>query len=161
MDQQIRGCSNGGYERRPFFCFSLVVTVAPGSWSGSHIRWGQAFRLRHLTTGHYLALTEDKGLVLQDRERSDTVATAFCFRASKVRTCTRSRGAWNSPFYLKVTCVSRGLNHSLARSLRHLWKEKKKELHRNSPVPPDWKKNQRISQDNGNYGSSESESRGG
>ncbi|XP_076604098.1 ryanodine receptor 3 isoform X5 [Chaetodon auriga] len=53
------------------------------SWSGSHIRWGQPFRLRHLTTGHYLALTEDRGLVLQDRERSDTVATTFCFRASK------------------------------------------------------------------------------
>uniref|UniRef100_A0A3Q3KQK1 Ryanodine receptor 3 n=1 Tax=Mastacembelus armatus TaxID=205130 RepID=A0A3Q3KQK1_9TELE len=53
------------------------------SWSGSHIRWGQAFRLRHLSTGHYLALTEDRGLVLQDREKSDTTATAFCFRASK------------------------------------------------------------------------------
>nr|XP_061824814.1 ryanodine receptor 3-like isoform X1 [Nerophis lumbriciformis] len=53
------------------------------SWSGSHIRWGQPFRLRHLTTGHYLALTEDQGLVLQDCERSDTIATAFCFRASK------------------------------------------------------------------------------
>ncbi|XP_058472306.1 ryanodine receptor 3-like isoform X5 [Solea solea] len=53
------------------------------SWSGSHIRWGQAIRLRHLTTGHYLALTDDRGLVLQDREKSDTVATAFCFRASK------------------------------------------------------------------------------
>ncbi|XP_078797141.1 ryanodine receptor 3 isoform X7 [Oryzias latipes] len=53
------------------------------SWSGSHIRWGQSFRLRHLTTGHYLALTEDRGLVLQDRERSDTVSTAFCFRACK------------------------------------------------------------------------------
>uniref|UniRef100_A0A665TLN2 Ryanodine receptor 3 n=1 Tax=Echeneis naucrates TaxID=173247 RepID=A0A665TLN2_ECHNA len=52
-------------------------------WSGSHIRWGQAFRLRHLSTGHYLALTEDRGLVLQDREKSDTRATAFCFRASK------------------------------------------------------------------------------
>lgn len=77
----------------PFFFFSLVATVAPGSWSGSHIRWGQAFRLRHLTTGHYLALTEDKGLVLQDRERSDTVATAFCFRASKVRTRTWAPGA--------------------------------------------------------------------
>ncbi|XP_029114127.1 ryanodine receptor 3 isoform X3 [Scleropages formosus] len=53
------------------------------SWSGSHIRWGQPFRLRHLTTGHYLAWTEDKGLVLQDREKSDTTTTAFCFRASK------------------------------------------------------------------------------
>ncbi|XP_030634419.1 ryanodine receptor 3 [Chanos chanos] len=53
------------------------------SWSGSHIRWGQPFRLRHLTTGHYLALTEDRGVVLQDREKSDTASTAFCFRASK------------------------------------------------------------------------------
>ncbi|XP_039525300.1 ryanodine receptor 3 isoform X4 [Pimephales promelas] len=53
------------------------------SWCGSHIRWGQPFRLRHLTTGHYLALTEDRGVVLQDRERADTTATAFCFRASK------------------------------------------------------------------------------
>ena len=54
------------------------------SWSGSHIRWGQAFRLRHLSTGHYLALAEDRGLVLQDRDKSDTSATAFCFRPSKV-----------------------------------------------------------------------------
>ncbi|XP_056332396.1 ryanodine receptor 3-like [Danio aesculapii] len=53
------------------------------SWCGSHIRWGQPFRLRHLTTGHYLALTEERGVVLQDREKSHTAATAFCFRASK------------------------------------------------------------------------------
>ncbi|XP_029705795.1 ryanodine receptor 3 isoform X12 [Takifugu rubripes] len=53
------------------------------SWSSSHIRWGQAFRLRHLSTGRYLALSEDRGLVLQDREKSDTTATAFCFRPSK------------------------------------------------------------------------------
>uniref|UniRef100_A0A2K5IN02 Ryanodine receptor 3 n=1 Tax=Colobus angolensis palliatus TaxID=336983 RepID=A0A2K5IN02_COLAP len=53
------------------------------SWSGSNIRWGQAFRLRHLTTGHYLALTEDQGLILQDRAKADTKSTAFSFRASK------------------------------------------------------------------------------
>ncbi|XP_012862710.2 ryanodine receptor 3 [Echinops telfairi] len=53
------------------------------SWSGSNIRWGQAFRLRHLTTGHYLALTEDQGLLLQDRGKADTKSTAFSFRASK------------------------------------------------------------------------------
>ncbi|XP_061097426.1 ryanodine receptor 3-like isoform X2 [Conger conger] len=52
-------------------------------WSGSHIRWGQPFRLRHLSTGHYLALTEDQGLVLQEREKSDTASTSFCFRPSK------------------------------------------------------------------------------
>ncbi|KAK1793405.1 hypothetical protein P4O66_011783 [Electrophorus voltai] len=53
------------------------------SWCGSHIRWGQPFRLRHLTTGQYLALSDDSGLLLQDREQSDTASTAFCFRASK------------------------------------------------------------------------------
>ncbi|KAM6961301.1 ryanodine receptor 3 [Aplochiton taeniatus] len=54
------------------------------SWSGSHIRWGQLFRLRHLTTGHYLALKEERGgLVLLEREKSDTSSTAFCFRTSK------------------------------------------------------------------------------
>ncbi|KAA0708571.1 Ryanodine receptor 3 [Triplophysa tibetana] len=53
------------------------------SWSGSHIRWGQPFRLRHLSTGHYLGQTEDHGLILLDRKKSDTAATAFCFRPSK------------------------------------------------------------------------------
>uniref|UniRef100_A0A9J8B7I3 Ryanodine receptor 3 n=1 Tax=Cyprinus carpio carpio TaxID=630221 RepID=A0A9J8B7I3_CYPCA len=53
------------------------------SWSGSHIRWGQPFRLRHLSTGYYLGQTEDQGLILLDREKSDTTATAFCFRSSK------------------------------------------------------------------------------
>ncbi|KAG7282460.1 hypothetical protein CRUP_018177 [Coryphaenoides rupestris] len=60
------------------------------SWSGSHIRWGQPFRLRHLTRGHYLALTDDRGLVLQDREKADTTSTAFCFRSSKVTSCPTS-----------------------------------------------------------------------
>ncbi|KAJ7424709.1 hypothetical protein BTVI_05383 [Pitangus sulphuratus] len=53
------------------------------SWSGSNIRWGQPFRLRHITTGKYLALNEDEGVVILDREKSDTTSTAFCFRASK------------------------------------------------------------------------------
>ncbi|PKU46315.1 ryanodine receptor 3 [Limosa lapponica baueri] len=53
------------------------------SWSGSNIRWGQPFRLRHITTGKYLALNEDEGLAMLDREKSDTTSTAFCFRASK------------------------------------------------------------------------------
>uniref|UniRef100_A0A6I8NPW3 Ryanodine receptor 3 n=1 Tax=Ornithorhynchus anatinus TaxID=9258 RepID=A0A6I8NPW3_ORNAN len=53
------------------------------SWSGGSIRWGQAFRLRHITSGQYLALAEDQGLVLQDRSRADTASTAFCFRPSK------------------------------------------------------------------------------
>uniref|UniRef100_A0A3B5KSP6 Uncharacterized protein n=1 Tax=Xiphophorus couchianus TaxID=32473 RepID=A0A3B5KSP6_9TELE len=52
-------------------------------WSGSHIRWGQPFRLRHVTTGKYLSLTEDKSLLLMDKEKADVRSTAFCFRLSK------------------------------------------------------------------------------
>lgn len=66
-------------------CKCNFFSVHLPSWSGSNIRWGQAFRLRHLTTGHYLALTEDQGLILQDRGKSDTKSTAFSFRASKVK----------------------------------------------------------------------------
>uniref|UniRef100_A0A8D2LE34 Ryanodine receptor 1 n=1 Tax=Varanus komodoensis TaxID=61221 RepID=A0A8D2LE34_VARKO len=53
------------------------------SWSGSHMKWGQPFRVRHVTTGRYLALTEEKGLVVVDAEKANTKATAFCFRISK------------------------------------------------------------------------------
>lgn len=84
--------------RNIYYCSPVIVTkrsaatpsagcepcIPVRSWSSSHIRCGQAFRLRHLSTGHYLALSEDHGLVLQDREMSNTTATAFCFRPSKV-----------------------------------------------------------------------------
>lgn len=52
-------------------------------WSGSHIRWGQPFRLRHVTTGKYLSMVEDKSLLLMDKEKADVKSTAFCFRSSK------------------------------------------------------------------------------
>ncbi|VCX31173.1 unnamed protein product, partial [Gulo gulo] len=55
------------------------------AWSGSHIRWGQPFRLRHVTTGKYLSLMEDKSLLLMDKEKADVKSTAFTFRSSKVR----------------------------------------------------------------------------
>ncbi|XP_030074236.1 ryanodine receptor 1 isoform X4 [Microcaecilia unicolor] len=53
------------------------------SWSGSHLKWGQPFRVRHVTTGKYLARDEEKGLILVDCERANTKTTSFCFRASK------------------------------------------------------------------------------
>ncbi|XP_078504129.1 ryanodine receptor 2 [Lissotriton helveticus] len=53
------------------------------SWSGSHTRWGQPFRLRHVTTGKYLSLMDDKSLLLMDKEKADVKSTAFCFRSSK------------------------------------------------------------------------------
>ncbi|KAM9224986.1 ryanodine receptor 1 isoform 1-T1 [Dugong dugon] len=53
------------------------------SWSGSHLRWGQPLRIRHVTTGRYLGLTEDQGLVVVDASKAHTKATSFCFRISK------------------------------------------------------------------------------
>ncbi|XP_071061794.1 ryanodine receptor 2 isoform X1 [Pseudochaenichthys georgianus] len=52
-------------------------------WSGRHTCWGQPFRLRHVTTGRYLGLTEEKGLHLVDRDKADIITTSFCFRSSK------------------------------------------------------------------------------
>lgn len=63
---------------------AAVDVCFPSSWSGSHIRWGQPFRLRHVTTGKYLSLLDDKGLLLMDKEKADVKSTAFCFRSSKV-----------------------------------------------------------------------------
>lgn len=48
------------------------------------MKWGQSFRIRHITTGRYLCLDEDKGLLVVDPERANTKLSAFCFRATKV-----------------------------------------------------------------------------
>ncbi|TSL75312.1 Ryanodine receptor 2 [Bagarius yarrelli] len=53
------------------------------NWSGSHMKWGQSFRIRHITTGRYLCLDEEKGLMVLDPEKANTKQSAFCFRASK------------------------------------------------------------------------------
>ncbi|MXQ96134.1 hypothetical protein E5288_WYG020199 [Bos mutus] len=59
----------------------LALTLC--SWSGSHLRWGQPLRIRHVTTGRYLALVEDQGLMVVDASKAHTKATSFCFRVSK------------------------------------------------------------------------------
>uniref|UniRef100_A0A8C4ZTX7 Ryanodine receptor 1 n=1 Tax=Gadus morhua TaxID=8049 RepID=A0A8C4ZTX7_GADMO len=52
-------------------------------WSGGHMKWGMSFRVRHITTGRYLCLDEEKGLVVVDPERANTKMSAFSFRATK------------------------------------------------------------------------------
>ncbi|XP_063061461.1 ryanodine receptor 1b isoform X2 [Engraulis encrasicolus] len=52
-------------------------------WSGSHMKWYQSFRVRHITTGRYLCLDEEKGLMVLDPERANTKLSAFCFRVTK------------------------------------------------------------------------------
>uniref|UniRef100_A0A674D9Z6 Ryanodine receptor 1 n=1 Tax=Salmo trutta TaxID=8032 RepID=A0A674D9Z6_SALTR len=52
-------------------------------WSGGHMKWGQSFRVRHITTGRYLCLDEEKGLMVVDSEKANAKMSAFCFRISK------------------------------------------------------------------------------
>ncbi|CAB1333031.1 unnamed protein product [Coregonus sp. 'balchen'] len=52
-------------------------------WSGGHMKWGQSFRVRHITTGRYLCLDEEKGLLVVDPEKAHAKMSAFCFRISK------------------------------------------------------------------------------
>uniref|UniRef100_A0A7N6A8U4 Ryanodine receptor 2 n=1 Tax=Anabas testudineus TaxID=64144 RepID=A0A7N6A8U4_ANATE len=77
-DEQRRGGAVSTHARSLWRLETLRVV-----WSGSHIRWGQPFRLRHVTTGKYLSLIEDKSLQLMDKEKADVKSTAFCFRSSK------------------------------------------------------------------------------
>lgn len=51
------------------------------------MKWGQSFRIRHITTGRYLCLDEEKGLMVLDPEKANTKLSAFCFRVSKVSKC--------------------------------------------------------------------------
>lgn len=93
----------------------LALTLQ--SWSGSHLRWGQPLRIRHVTTGRYLALTEDQGLVVVDASKAHTKATSFCFRISKVGGVRMPSLTWSPKFHLNSLSVgllyqlhSRGAN---------------------------------------------------
>lgn len=85
-------------------CRSFMSCVS--RWSGSHIRWGQPFRLRHVTTGKYLSLTEDKSLLLMDKEKADVKSTAFCFRSSKVAAGHPLEPRLQNRTWLQFSCFS-------------------------------------------------------
>ncbi|XP_077469715.1 ryanodine receptor 2 [Stigmatopora argus] len=62
-------------------------------WSGRHTSWGEPFRLRHVTSGRYLGLTDERGVNLLDRDQADVSATSFCFRSAKekLESATKTR----------------------------------------------------------------------
>lgn len=72
------------------------------------MKWGQSFRIRHITTGRYLCLDEEKGLLVVDPERANTKLSAFCFRISKVR-----KGRSNSLLFSPVPLTSHTILHPL------------------------------------------------
>ncbi|KAI0239122.1 Ryanodine receptor [Lamellibrachia satsuma] len=52
-------------------------------WAEGFMGWGQLFRLRHITSGRYLAITEDHQLVTFHRSVATEDSSAFVLRQSK------------------------------------------------------------------------------
>ncbi|KAG9348369.1 hypothetical protein JZ751_002104, partial [Albula glossodonta] len=93
LQEDSTGYLTGGHVLRLFHGHMdecLAISSSDGddqrSWSGGHMKWGQPFRVRHITTGRYLCLDEEKGLMVLDPERANTKMSAFCLRASKEKT---------------------------------------------------------------------------
>ncbi|VDP02284.1 unnamed protein product [Soboliphyme baturini] len=54
-------------------------------WHGSMIGWEQAFRLRHITSGRFLALNNDGQVCLLHKAKAEFEATVFLMLPSKVK----------------------------------------------------------------------------
>jgi len=54
--------------------------------------WGHSCRLRHVTSGRYLAATADNQVVTYHRSAATEEATAFVVRESKVRDVALTNG---------------------------------------------------------------------
>ena len=74
----------------PYNCPVWDVTVLTlDRWAEGFMGWGQLFRLRHITSGRYLAVTEDHQLVTFHRSVATEDSSAFVLRQSKVSHCSR------------------------------------------------------------------------
>ena len=54
-------------------------------WAEGFINWGLCCRLRHITSGRYLAVTDDNQVVTFHRSQATVDASSFILRQSKVR----------------------------------------------------------------------------
>ncbi|XP_072031407.1 LOW QUALITY PROTEIN: ryanodine receptor 2-like [Amphiura filiformis] len=53
-------------------------------WNGSFVSWGQPCRIKHVTSGKYLAVVgENTDVCIIPKEKANTKCSIFCFRASK------------------------------------------------------------------------------
>lgn len=67
------------------FSFYLFLPVYPSSrWAGGFVNWGYPLRVRHITTGRYLAYNDNREVCLVNKEEASVAATAFGLRQTKV-----------------------------------------------------------------------------
>ena len=52
-------------------------------WSNGHVSWGQPFHLRHITSGHFLGMGENRAIILIEPDSIEVHRAIFCFRQSK------------------------------------------------------------------------------
>ncbi|XP_035212318.1 ryanodine receptor-like isoform X2 [Stegodyphus dumicola] len=52
-------------------------------WAGGFINWGYPLRVRHITTGRYLAYNENREVYLVNKDQASVAATAFGLRQTK------------------------------------------------------------------------------
>ncbi|GIY59263.1 ryanodine receptor [Caerostris extrusa] len=60
-------------------------------WAGGFINWGYPLRVRHITTGRYLAYNENREVYLVNKNQASVAATAFGLRQTKTYE-TKKRG---------------------------------------------------------------------
>ncbi|UYV64349.1 RYR2 [Cordylochernes scorpioides] len=66
-------------QARSLWRLELVRT----KWAGGFINWGYPLRVRHITTGRYMAFNENREVILVTREEASVNSTAFCLRHTK------------------------------------------------------------------------------
>ena len=59
------------------------LELARTKWAGGFVNWYHPMRIRHITTGRYLAVNENNELILINREEATTACSTFCLRQEK------------------------------------------------------------------------------
>ena len=59
------------------------LELARTKWAGGYINWYHPMRIRHLTTGMYLGVSEQNDLCLLNRDDANLTNTCFYFREGK------------------------------------------------------------------------------
>lgn len=62
------------------------LELARTKWAGGFINWYHPMRIRHITTGRYLAVNENKELILVSGEEATIATSTFRLRQEKVDT---------------------------------------------------------------------------
>ena len=65
--------------------FSLYSNPLHFRWAEAYMGWGQPSRLRHITSGRYMGVSEDNQIVTYHRTVATEECTAFLVRQSKVK----------------------------------------------------------------------------